>query len=75
MPVLQRLEQRGFIDQTATGAIDDADAALCFLQSRFIENVASLCGQRCMQRNEIRARKQIVELIHQLDLQAAGARC
>src|SRR2546427_9858231 len=46
-----------------------------FLQSRFIENVASFCGERRMQRNEIRAREQIVELVHQLDLQAAGAGC
>ena len=31
-------------------------------------------GQRCVQRNEIGARKQIVDVINQLDLQTAGAR-
>src|SRR4029450_12209386 len=32
------------------------------------------CGKRRVQRDEIRTRKQIVELVHQFDLQAASAR-
>jgi hypothetical protein len=31
VPVLQRFHQRGFVDQAAAGAIDDADAAFGFL--------------------------------------------
>jgi len=71
---LQRLSQRGFINQTAARAVDDAHAAFCFWQTRRIKNVARLSGERRMQRYEIGGRKQFIQLIHQLDLQTASAR-
>ena len=74
MSILQRLNERGFVDQSAARAVDDAHAAFCFLQSRRIENVMRLSRERRVQRNEIGAGEQIVEFIDQLDLQTAGAR-
>src|SRR5437667_7202643 len=74
MLILQRFRKRGFVNQTATGAVDDTDTALCFLQTRAIKNVARLSGERRMQRYEIGARKQIVQLVHQLHLQTPSAR-
>ena len=72
MPVLQRFGKRLFVDQAAASAIDDADAAFCFLQSSEIEKMTRFCGQRCVQRNEIGALKQIVDVVNQLHLQTAG---
>src|SRR5437763_16857806 len=74
MPILQRCGQRVFVDQTAAGAVDDTDATLCFLQAGTIEKVTRFRGQRRVQRDEIDAREQIVELVKQLDLPTAGAR-
>ena len=74
MSILQRLGQGGFVDQAAARAIDDADAALCFLQTRSIDKVMRFRGQRRVQRNEIGAREQIVEFFDELDLQTARAR-
>ena len=62
MPILQCFHERVFVDQAAPRAIDDADAAFGFLQSRSIENVPRFCGERRVQRDEIRACEQIIEL-------------
>jgi hypothetical protein len=74
VPILQRFGERLFVDQAAASAVDDADAAFCFLQSDNIEKMTCFRGQWCVQRNEIGARKQIVDVVNQLDLQTAGAR-
>src|ERR1700731_5053692 len=74
MSILQRLGQGIFIDQSATCAVDDAHAALGFLQARKIDNVVRLRGERRVQRNKIGAGEQIVELVHEFDLQTARAR-
>ena len=47
-PILQRLSQSAFINQSATGTVDDAHAAFCFLQTCRIENVARLGRERRM---------------------------
>ena len=74
MSILQRAWPSDLVDQSATRAIDDADAAFHFLQPRKIDNVTCLGGERRVQRNEIRSGEQIVELIEELDLQTARAR-
>ena len=73
MSIVQRFSKREFVDQAATRAVDDANTAFCLLQTRNIKNVARLRGERRMQRNEIRAREQIVEIVHEFNLQAASA--
>src|SRR5215469_2158398 len=75
MSILQRLYKRRFIDQTTAGAVDDSDAAFCFLQTRCIKDVTRFRRERCVQRNKIRVDEQIMEFVHELNLQAAGAGC
>ena len=71
---VQRVSQRVFIDQAAARTIDHAHAAFCFCQSRRIDNVTRFFRERRVQRDEISAREQVIELIDKFDLQSARAR-
>ena len=73
VPILQRLSQRSFINQTAARAVDDPHAAFCLFQTRRIENVARLGGEWRVKLDEIGAQKQIVQFVHEFDLQTASA--
>src|SRR5947199_8996447 len=74
MPILQRLNQCGFVNQTAPRAVDNAHAAFCFLQTRSIKNMSHFRSERCVQGNEIGSRDQIVHFIEKFDLQTSRAR-
>jgi len=58
----QRRDQGRLVDQTATGAVDDADTALGLGKVFRRQDVAGLVGQRHMQRDEIGAVQQLVQL-------------
>src|SRR5437016_4902482 len=73
MSILQSASEGDLINQAATRAIDDTDTAFCLCDPCRIEEVARLLCERRVKRNEIRAGKQIVELLHQLHLQTARA--
>src|ERR1051326_5369536 len=62
VPGTQRRDERGFVDKSAAGAIDDANAGLRFRESRSVEQVTSFRRERRVQGNEVRRAKQIVEL-------------
>src|SRR5438477_4280056 len=63
-----------FINQSAAGAINNPNASLRFLEMSSVKQMACLVSQGRVKRNKIRAGKQIVEFIHQLDLQTSRAR-
>ena len=69
---IQRVDQRLFVDQAAAGAVDDAHALLHFCESPGIDDVPGLLGQRRVQRDEVGALQQFVEL-DLLDPQVLGA--
>ena len=62
MAALQRIVQRRLVDQAAARAIDDAHALFHFLQRRGIDDVLGLVGERGVQRDEIGALEQFLEL-------------
>ncbi len=59
---LKRLGQRRLVDEPAARAIDQAHALFGQLERFGIDDVAGLVGQRRMQRDEIGAAQQLVEL-------------
>ena len=62
---LARLERRREIlldHQTAAGAVDDADAVLHLGDRRRVDDVAGLVGERRVQRDEVGAAEELVEL-------------
>ena len=54
--------ERRFIDQAATGAVDDEDALLGLLQVLFRQDVAGLVGERRVQGDEVGAGQQVFQL-------------
>ena len=70
---LQRLEQRGFLDQTAAGAIDDAHAGLALGKRLRVQDVLRLRRHRHVDGDEVGAAQERIEIIRQLHLQAACA--
>ena len=73
LAALQRLEQRGLIDQAAARAVDDAHALLALGQRRRVENLVRLGRQRHVHGDEIGARQEVGQIVRQLHLQAARA--
>ena len=69
---IQRIDQRLLVDQTAARTIDDAHALLGLGQSRRVDDVLGLVGQRRVQRDEVGALEEIVEL-DLLDADIPGA--
>src|SRR6202023_195676 len=61
LPIFQGGAQGCLIDEAATRGIDDDDAFPGLRDSLSGEDVARLVGQRRMQRDDIRACKEIVE--------------
>ena len=72
MTRLKRFRDGRLIDQAAARAIDHASAFFHFLERGRIDDVARLVGERCVQRDEIGAREQLVE-IDLLDAEIHGA--
>ncbi len=62
MPRSQRLSQSSLVQQPAPRAIDNADPGLGLADRIARQNVPRRLGQRRVQRNEIRARQQLIEL-------------
>ena len=69
---IERIDQRLLVDQAAAGAVDDAHALLHLRDRRRVDDVPGLLGQRRVQRDEIGALEQIVEL-DLLDADVLGA--
>ena len=59
---LDRRGERLLVDQAAAGAIDDADAVLHLGDRRRVDDVLRLLGERRVQRDEIGAAEELVEL-------------
>ena len=59
---IERRAQRRLVDQAAARAIDDAHALLHLGERRGVDDVPGLVGQRRVQRDEIGAPEQLVEL-------------
>ena len=72
LPAIERIGQRRFVDQPAARAIDDPHALFGLGEVFAAENIARLVGQRRVQRDEIGARQQRVE-IDLLDADLDGA--
>ena len=62
MAGLDGIGKRCLIHQTATGAVDDANAGLRLGDVVLAENAAGLVGHRHVQRDEISARQELVQL-------------
>ena len=62
MTAVERVLQRRFVDQPAARAIDDAHALLGLRQRLAAEDAAGLVGQRRVQRDEVGAGEQLVQL-------------
>src|SRR3954471_14964214 len=74
MSALEGLAKRCFFDQTAPSAVDDTNTRPCSTESFRSKNMPRLGGEGSVQRNKIGCPEQIVELVYELDLQAARAR-
>ena len=61
----------GLDHQLAAGAVDDAHAVLHLLEGVGVDDVAGRIGERRMQRNEVGAGEQVVQL-HLLDAEVLG---
>ena len=61
MAGVERCAQRCLVDQSATRAIDDADALLHRGERLGVDDVLGLLGERRVQRDEVGAPDQIVE--------------
>ena len=72
LPLFSAGDQVGLDDQPAARAVDDAHAVLHPGDRRRIDDVAGLVGQRRVQRDEVGARQQLVEL-DLLDAELGGA--
>ena len=70
-PVLDRPSQRGFIDQIASGRINDADARLDARKPRVVEEMVRLRVRRQVEREVIGDGAQIVER-QELDAETVG---
>ncbi len=62
MAGLDGFGKRCLVDQTATGAVDDTNARLRLRESFLVEDATRLVRHRHMQRDEIGAGEQIVQL-------------
>ena len=62
MLALDRLEQRILVHQSAAGAVDDAHTLLALGQRLGIDDVAGLVGERRVQRDEVGAAEDVVQL-------------
>src|SRR5437773_5384258 len=74
MSILQRICQRGLVDQSTSSAIDNAHSTLCFLQTCSIEKMSRFWRERCVHTNKIRSRKEIIQFVQELNLQRTGTR-
>src|SRR5213082_3665397 len=74
MSILQRICQCGLVDQSTSSAIDDAHSTLCFLQTCSIEKMSRFGRERCVQTDEIGSCKEIIQFVHELNLQRTGTR-
>src|SRR5436309_13504419 len=74
MSILQRICQCGLVDQSTSSAIDDAHSTLCFLQTCSIEKMSCFWRKRCVQTDEIGSGEEIIQLVHELNLQRTGTR-
>ena len=68
---LDRAGQRQLVDEPAAGAVDEARARLEARQLRLAEQVARVAGERRVDRDEVGARQELVEL-DRLHAQALG---
>ena len=62
LATVERILKRGFVDQAAARAVDDAHALLGLGQVFAAQDVAGLVGQRRVQRDEVGACQQRVEI-------------
>src|SRR5208283_1351200 len=67
----QRLDERGFIDDTAAGAVDDSHALLHLRECRCVYETPRVVGQGRVDGDEIGARKKLIEA-DQLNAHAPG---
>src|SRR5439155_1219387 len=74
MSILQRICQCGLVDQSTSSAIDDAHSTLCFLQTCSIEKMSRFWCERCVQTDEIGSGEEIIQFVHELNLQRTGTR-
>src|SRR5438093_13424106 len=74
MSILQRICQCGLVDQSTSSAIDDAHSTLCFLQTCSIEKMSRFWRERCVQTDQIGSGEEIIQFVHELNLQRTGAR-
>ncbi len=68
---LERIGERGFIDNSAASAIDDAHALFHFRECCGADQAAGVVGQRGVNGNEIGACEKLVEA-YQLDADSSG---
>src|SRR5207245_9021834 len=59
---LDRARQRQLVDQAAAGAVDDARTWLEPLELRFPEEVSRITGEGRVDRHEVGAREQLLDL-------------
>src|SRR5437773_6349915 len=74
MSILQRICQCGLVDQSTSSAIDDAHSTLCFLQTCSIKKMSRFWRERCVQTDEIGSGEEIIQFVHELNLQRTGTR-
>ncbi len=67
------LAEGGFVDETATGAVDDTNAFAAEGEPTGVEHVLRFRREGHVHRDEVGEREQSVEFFNELDLQAPGA--
>ena len=61
VPVAQRLDQRGLVDDRAARRVDEVRGRLHLRRARGVDQVARLGRQRAVQRDDVGGREQLVE--------------
>ena len=72
MAGLQSFAEGGFIHESATSAIHDANAFFANGQTAGVEHVAGLIGERHVHADEIGLRKERVDIFDEFHLHASG---
>ena len=67
----QDCAERGFLDESAAGTVDDPNALFAKGEPALIKHMARFVRQRHMQREKIAERQQFINLLDEFDLKAA----
>ena len=65
------MSERGFIDESAAGTVDDPNALFAEGEPALIEHMVRFIRQRHVQREKIAERQKLIDLLDEFDLKAA----